>query len=263
MREYQFDLWTDLFLLKGSARFDFEDDAYVGNFGAWTEGHTEFQKNLLSDSVKDEELRDVSTSGCVGSLTSNMDSFCSISSDGEELPLSLKGYSINSPFVGQGSSNYSIPYGSKFFVIKSFNERNVILALQHNVWSSTKKGNRRLESEYQTLLPGARLFLLFSINKSGKFCAVAEMCSALMENDPLADIWETHTDAYRFPNLFRVKWWFVKDVQVRQLNHLIWEAQGERKTLGHSRDTEWVPFDIGTELIFIFNRSPSRSSLMS
>lgn len=37
------------------------------------------------------------------------------------------------------------PMPARFFVIKSFSEEDVCMSLQHQVWSSTELGNRRLD----------------------------------------------------------------------------------------------------------------------
>ncbi|QEU63011.1 Pho92 [Kluyveromyces lactis] len=263
MCNIQMDLWTELFLLNASSKFDFDDKNNASDVNTWYKDGSDTQEKIVPKGFNDEESFDASSgSSFIESLMSNMDGFFSTASTIMESLSPLKEYTTGYSKIENRESVYGIPHGSKFFVIKSFNERNVKLALQNSVWSSTRKGNRRIEREYHSLAPGAKLFLLFSVNKSGKFCGIAEMCSGLIENDPRANIWETHTDSYTFPHLFQIKWRYVKDVQVRRFNHLVWETDGEQKSLGHGRDTEIVPFNIGHEIVAIFHNSYTQSSLL-
>lgn len=263
MTNTQFDLWTDLVLLNASSRFDFEDET-AAKVIAWSDSTLfDKEKMTLEDGINDD-FNDTSGSSFVGSLISNMDSFISTASSVVDAISSQKDYSLNLEF--NGFNGFNIPQHSKFFVIKSFNERNVSLAVQHQVWSSTRRGNKKLQKEYQSLRPGAKIFLLFSVNKSGKFCGMAEMCSDLIRNDPRSNIWETHTHSYTFPNLFQIKWLYVKDVQVRRFNHLAWDVnlggnENFPKMVGQCRDTDSVPFVIGCQIVSIFSDAPLKSSL--
>lgn len=278
MPNVSFDLWTDLFLQPASSKYDLEYDIAANpkwsnidpfeqtNKRGYNSTRTDYSSAICND-VESE---------CSGLF---MDSFDSASTDVDlsslvmnETSKKITNVRKNDEVKGKyerldptDTILVDIPVDSKFFVIKSFNTTNVSLAFRHEVWSSTKKGNVRLDKEYRALTHGSRIFLLFSVNKSGRFCGIAEMISPIIEGDSRAQIWETHTSSYKFPNLFKIKWWYIKDVQVKCFNHLRWKVDSQDsplQTLGHCRDTEQVPYSIGHLILQIFSKAQSYSSLM-
>lgn len=172
-------------------------------------------------------------------------------------------FSHNVTSYSCASQSVFAPEYSKFFVIKSFNIENIKLSFQNNIWSSTKRGNKKLSTEYSKLKPGAKIFLLFSVNKSGKFCGVAEMTSNLIHNDPRSNIWsnEVHRE---FPDLFQVKWLFARDIHNKLLKHFnITDSDGTFKPITHSRDVDQVSLEIGRTLLKMFANENITCSFLS
>lgn len=144
---------------------------------------------------------------------------------------------------------FEVPEESKFFVIKSFNVENIKISYKEGVWSSTELGNRRLSKTYNSLTPGARIYLLFSVNGSGRFCGIAEMRSDVSyDSVGRSDIW---TQKQRYKGIFYIRWWFVKDVPNKALKHFLIPGN-EMKPVTNSRDTQEIPIEIGRSVIKIF-----------
>ncbi|AMD22038.1 HGL302Cp [Eremothecium sinecaudum] len=156
-----------------------------------------------------------------------------------------------------------VPEHSRFFVIKSFNLENIKASFQHNVWTSTKRGNLRLSKAYSSLPSGAKVFLFFSVNKSGKFCGVAEMKSNIIQSDPRNSIWHCES-GHQFSDLFLVEWIRVCDVHNRLLKHFnIMDPDGGFKPMTHSRDADEVDIEIGRTILKLFmNSKKTRPSFL-
>lgn len=118
---------------------------------------------------------------------------------------------------------YPIPVQPpRAFVIKSFNDTDVRQSLEYGVWTSTKRGNQRLDSAWHTSGGAVPIYLFFSVNGSGKFCGVAQMISAV-DYDTQCNIWtENH-----WTGCFRLQWLLVKDVPNRVLRHIILKSMSQ------------------------------------
>ena len=63
---------------------------------------------------------------------------------------------------------------SVFFVIRSTNDDDIHKAIKYHHWASSLKNNQVLSKAYQEAqLAHQKVFLIFSVVKSGQFCAVA------------------------------------------------------------------------------------------
>ncbi|KAK1385898.1 YTH domain-containing protein [Heracleum sosnowskyi] len=115
---------------------------------------------------------------------------------------------------------------AKFYVIKSISEDDIHKSIKYNVWSSTNRGNGKLNdvfrgtqddtTEADSVCP---IFLFFSVNWSGQFVGVAEMIGRVdfvkTLNFWLIEDWN---------GFFPVKWHIIKDIPNRQLSHIITES---------------------------------------
>lgn len=68
------------------------------------------------------------------------------------------------------------PSFARFFVIKSFTEDDVFKSIKFEIWSSTQLGNNRLDKAHKESADKGPIYLFFSVNASGHFCGVAQMC---------------------------------------------------------------------------------------
>lgn len=146
----------------------------------------------------------------------------------------------------------NIPENSRFFVIKSSSLKHVKRSFYNGIWSSTHFGNKRLSEAYKTLNSGAKVFLFFSINTSGRFCGVAEMVSDL-KMDLDTSIWE---DEQKYGKAFKVRWVIVRDVNNRSLKRFLIPSN-EMKPITHSRDTQEIPYSIGISIVNLFKTQDS------
>ncbi|KAK6463791.1 YT521-B-like domain-containing protein [Scheffersomyces coipomensis] len=147
---------------------------------------------------------------------------------------------------------FTVPKNSKFFVIKSYNILDVTSSFTHNIWTSTELGNRRLDRAFHELKSNGnyeaegKIFLLFSVNSSGKFCGVAEMKENIDFNKS-SDIWVEQT---RWKGIFPVEWLLIKDVPNRYFQHLKIPSN-EYKPVTNSKDTQEIPFEVGISMLKI------------
>lgn len=158
-------------------------------------------------------------------------------------------------YMPPASPSLSIPVRS--FVIKSFTDVDVEKSLVHGVWTSTEKGNRRLDQAWATSGHIGPIYLFFSVNGSGRFCGVAQMMSGL-DYSQSSSIW---AEGHRWKGLFRVRWLLVKDVPNSQLRHILLSNVGEVKPVTQSRDTQELLPAASNELLRIFCTYMSYSTL--
>lgn len=145
-----------------------------------------------------------------------------------------------------------VPDDSRFFVIKSSSLEHVKKSFYNGIWSSTFYGNKRLSEAYGSLSPGAKIYLLFSVNASGRFCGVAEMSSNLRD-DLDTSIWR---DNSRYRHAFKVRWIVVRDVHNRSLKQFLVPAN-DMKPVTNSRDTQEIPATISKSILKLFKYEQS------
>ncbi|GAV55433.1 hypothetical protein ZYGR_0AV00640 [Zygosaccharomyces rouxii] len=145
-----------------------------------------------------------------------------------------------------------VPDHSRFFVIKSSSLEHVKKSFYNGIWSSTYYGNKRLSEAYESLPHGAKIYLLFSVNASGRFCGVAEMSSNLRD-DLDTSIWR---DNSRYRHAFKVRWIVVRDVHNRSLKQFLIPAN-DMKPVTNSRDTQEIPATICRSILKLFKYEQS------
>lgn len=81
--------------------------------------------------------------------------------------------------------------------------------MAHGLWTSTELGNIRLDKAFKSATKiGGKLFLFFLVNKSGKFCGIAEMTNSV-EFDTKLDIW---TGGVNWKGVFPIRWIITSDL---------------------------------------------------
>lgn len=162
------------------------------------------------------------------------------------------------PYWGAPPYPYvSLPAPARAFVIKSFTEVDVETSLRHGVWTSTEKGNNRLDQAFAQSSALGPIYLFFSVNGSGRFCGVAQMLSGL-DYSQNTSIW---AEGHRWKGLFRVRWLIVKDVPNAHLRHILLLNRNEVKPVTQSRDTQELLPEASAELLRIFCTYVSYSTL--
>lgn len=143
-----------------------------------------------------------------------------------------------------------IPEHSKFFVIKSNSLKHIKKSFYNGIWSSTHYGNKRLSEAFKNTVTGAKVFLLFSVNASGRFCGVAEMVSD-MQLDLDLTLW--NDNAKKYAAAFKVRWIIVRDLHNKLLKRFL-VPENEMKPVTNSRDTQEIPFSVGQSMIKMFKQ---------
>jgi len=132
--------------------------------------------------------------------------------------------------------------------------------VKYGIWTSTDSGNKRLDRAFKEQLqlqPPGPVYLLYSVNASGKFCGIAEMTSGV-DYAAKSNVWN-QTD--KWTGQFTVRWLFGKDVPNGQFRH-IRLATNENKPVTNSRDTQEVPPKQGKEVVKIFSSYALLSSIL-
>lgn len=99
------------------------------------------------------------------------------------------------------------------------------------------------------------MYLLFSVNRSGHFCGVAQMMSNV-DFTKESGLWATD----RWKGEFEVRWIFVKDVPNELFRHIRLK-DNENKAVTHSRDTQEVPLAQGRQVLQIIARHHAKTSI--
>ena len=141
----------------------------------------------------------------------------------------------------------------RFFIIKSYTEEDVHKAMKYKIWSSTEKGNNILTKA----LASHPVYLLFSVNKSKKFCGVARMMSPARQVT-CKNLWK---QSGRWPGSIDIEWIFIKDVQnqafVEMPNRL-----NEDKPACQGRDCQEICPIVANEMMNIFQSAQSHRNMM-
>jgi signal recognition particle GTPase len=106
----------------------------------------------------------------------------------------------------------------RFYVIKSFTEEDIHKSIKYSCWSSTTKGNRKLNVALDEAKQNqSNVYLFFSMNGSGRFVGVARMASecnekTIFEYWAMDEVWK---------GLFEVEWIFIKDIPNKFLKNIV------------------------------------------
>lgn len=148
------------------------------------------------------------------------------------------------------------PESTRFFVIKSYSEDDVHRSIKYEIWCSTEHGNKRLDNAFHDQkATGGAVYLFFSVNGSGHFCGVAQMCSPV-DYGASSSVWAQD----KWKGQFGVRWVYVKDVPNSQLRHIRLE-NNENKPVTNSRDTQEVPYDKGLGVFKIIHAYSHTTSI--
>lgn len=185
--------------------------------------------------------------------------------DAPPAPMPLPQPSLTSPWTYQDPFSLyrplptTWPMPERAFVIKSFTAIDVQLSVMHGVWTSTEKGNHRLNKAWMRTSQRGPIYLFFSVNGSGRFCGMAQMVSGL-DYTQSSNIW---AEGDRWKGLFHVHWLILKDIPNARLRHITLLNTVERKPITQSRDTQELLPEAAVELLHIFQTHQSVSSLFA
>ncbi|KAL0229686.1 hypothetical protein PCE1_003254 [Barthelona sp. PCE] len=135
---------------------------------------------------------------------------------------------------------FRFPEEFKLFVIKSFSEDDVFKSIRYGVWTSTLRGNQRLNEAFET--SKVPIYLLFSVNRSKTFCGFAQLVSGVIDRN--LPIW----DSSKFTSFFNVKWLYLLDVPNTLFEGVSVESN-DNLPFFRSRDTQDLNQDEGNQII--------------
>ncbi|KAL6940660.1 hypothetical protein ACO0QE_004572 [Hanseniaspora vineae] len=167
-------------------------------------------------------------------------------------PANIKARLAKHSFKGFDRSAWT-DKNTKFFVIKSNSAQNILISQEHEVWASTKLGNARLSKAFDG--GNCNVILFYSECGSGAFCGVGKMMSDIKSKEESKDLWSKKEIWTRN---FEVNWLVTKVVPNKCFRHLP-NPENENKPVYQSRDTQFIPFDIGVAVLNIMESHPPKS----
>ena len=146
--------------------------------------------------------------------------------------------------------------GARFFIIKSYSEDDIHRSIKHNIWCSTRLGNKRLDQAYSELNGKGAVYLFFSANGSGHFCGMAQMKSAV-DYSSYSGVWVQE----RWKGQFCVRWLYIKDVPNGKFRHILLQ-NNENRPVTQSRDTQEVPHEQARKVLEILHSYKHETSIL-
>ncbi|KAI9753888.1 MAG: hypothetical protein M4579_004964 [Chaenotheca gracillima] len=110
-------------------------------------------------------------------------------------------------FKSLNPESYTLPFGSTVFLMKASSPANLHGSMVNSLWTTTKRGNERLNASYAT--EKGPIIFLFSLASSGKINGMAQMTGPWLRDRP-ANFWVP--DPARNEGSFEVQWAYCKDV---------------------------------------------------
>lgn len=144
-----------------------------------------------------------------------------------------------------------------FFIVRSTNDDDIHKAIKYQVWASSVKNNQVLNEAYKAAVAqGNKVFIFFSVVKSGQFCAVAEMKSALQVDYSYRFWWEEN----KYFGTFKLKFVFIKDVKDKLFEHIREESQ-DNNPVYKLRDSTRLSIFNGKKMLALFMSAPNRPNI--
>lgn len=169
---------------------------------------------------------------------------------------------LNISNISKYLSPYKFPnnpsnFHARFFVLKSIDEDNVIKSIRYSLWSSTQKGNSKLNKVYKDSINKYPIYLFFSVNCSGKFLGVARMDSEIDCKLSFSEL--NKTDKWK--GYFKLHWIIIKDIPNKLFKNLN-NSLNENKCVISSRDTQEIEKQSGDLMMQIAINSTFESSII-
>ncbi|KAL2040968.1 hypothetical protein N7G274_006426 [Stereocaulon virgatum] len=143
-------------------------------------------------------------------------------------------------------ATFSLPHGSKVFIMKSTNIYNLRASVTNGVWSSTNGANKVLQSAWEDRQEDEKIIFMFSITHShkhsGKYVGMAEM-SGPFNPDADPQIWAPGLKGNQ--GTIPMRWIVAKDVQFTAFNDLKYKGQ----CVTQLRHANTVPGEAGRLLV--------------
>eukprot|EP00727_Mastigamoeba_balamuthi_P014196 m51a1_g94 putative potential mn2+ homeostasis protein (787) ;mRNA; f:293075-296816 len=137
------------------------------------------------------------------------------------------------------------PAHTRYFIIKSFSERDVEVSKEKGIWATQPHNEQRLNDAFTS---ASEVVLFFSVNGSGKFQGAAKMTSpASGDSNPTEWDSSNGNSPVRWGSIFSVTWLCKNELPFGATAHLK-NPLNMYKPVKVSRDGQEVTPEIGSEL---------------
>lgn len=137
--------------------------------------------------------------------------------------------------------------GTKFFLVKSFSDKNVNISQVYNIWATTPKNENKF---VEAFMNNPYVVLIFSVNGSSKFCGYALMESRPGESKNKNVYFYYDQKIFRGKN-FDIQWIRIVDVPFSDV-HSITNRFNENKSVKVGRDGQEIERSAGVKLCELF-----------
>ncbi|KAL1521217.1 hypothetical protein AB1Y20_022766 [Prymnesium parvum] len=160
------------------------------------------------------------------------------------------------PREEKGWPSKRLPPRTRFFIMKSFSERDVKLSMQKGIWATQQRNEAKLNAAYEE---ADAVVLFFSVNESRAWQGYAKMASRTGES---AQVWTAVDGTQSWGGVFKVKWQTIYDLSFQSAIHLR-NPLNENKPIKISRDGQEVEPSVGFAMARLFDEgyvaNPSQS----
>ena len=137
---------------------------------------------------------------------------------------------------------------TRFFIVKSFNYDNILISMQHGVWSTSPGPTKKLTNAFKN---SDHVILIFSVNESRSFQGFA-----VMENEPDPNLKEDlfitdEASPIQFADNFKVRWIIQCNQPFHNFEHLPTNPMNEELPIKQSKNGQELPFKLGNYLCYM------------
>lgn len=132
-----------------------------------------------------------------------------------------------------------------YFILKCNNEKNMTISFERSIWATTKSNEKRLDRAFNDC---DEVFLIFSIQGSGRFQGVAKMVGGI------SDKFCEDFGSSNLGGVFDVEWIHQEDLPFQATQHLV-NPWNDNKKVQISRDAQEVEPSIGKSLVDLWDKS--------
>eukprot|EP00908_Phaeocystis_cordata_P017380 Transcript_28702.p1 GENE.Transcript_28702~~Transcript_28702.p1 ORF type:complete len:225 (+),score=63.25 Transcript_28702:564-1238(+) len=150
------------------------------------------------------------------------------------------------PQPQKGWPSKRLPHDTRYFVMKSFSMRDVLISLKKGIWATQHRNEQKLNQAYSSC---ECVVLFFSVNESRAFQGYAKMASRTGES---AEVWTAVDGTQSWGGVFEVKWQTIWDLPFGNTMHLH-NPYNENKPVKISRDGQEIDPAVGHQLACLFD----------
>lgn len=136
---------------------------------------------------------------------------------------------------------------NKFFLVKSYSDKNIQISQVYNVWATTPKNENKFVEAFTN---NSYVILIFSVNGSSKFCGYAIMESRPGESKNKNVYFYYDQKIFRGKN-FDIQWIRIVDLPFSQVQNIT-NSLNENKSIKVGRDGQEIERTAGVKLCEIF-----------